>query len=159
MTDSNFAAYLAGVIDSDGSISIAIRHRVRPNPTYSAMVQLTWSKTEKTFETMNKIKEIYGGSVYLNVNDTRNRFKNGKDTYKYCVANRKAKLLLEDILPFLHLKTDQCLNALELIDTTEVGKYGFKRNKPIELVEKHYNIYLNNKSLNTKNSGDRKKYE
>lgn len=153
---NTFAAYLAGVIDSDGAISIAIRHSNRPTPSYVVLIQLSWAQTEKVLSTLEKIKSIYGGAVYTEKNN-QTRFKNGKDLYRYCIGNKASKKLLEDILPFLHLKKNQCENALELINTTEYGSYGNKRPKPEDLKIKHHNLYLNNKELNTKNSGERRK--
>lgn len=149
----NFAAYLAGIMDSDGSISICIRHRNRPTPSYCVLVQLTWMATDKTLSAMEKIKSVYGGSI--NKHKRGNGFTNGKDIYKYQISTQQSRKLLEDILPFLLLKKEQCETALELIKTTEFGKYGSGRSKSDELKKFHYSLYLKNKSLNSKNSGDR----
>jgi len=151
-------AYLAGMADSDGSFSIAIRHRNRPNPTYQATFQLTWTKTKLTEKFMKDLKKQFGGSYY-EAKNRNDRFANGSPTIRYFLTNKGLKLFLKEVLPFIILKKKQVLNCLELLNTTEFGKYGFGRPKPKKLKKKHYNLYIQNKNINTKNSGDRRIYE
>lgn len=153
--DTNLSAYLAGVWDSDGSISVSIVHKKRPNPSYIVSLQLTWVKTDKTFNVFNILKQKYGGNV-CECEFKKGRFLNASPIIKYNIVCRQSKKLLEDMLPFLQLKKEQAQLALEVINTTELGKYGNKRPKPKELMDRHYNIYIEMKKLNTKNSGDRR---
>lgn len=143
-------AYLAGVLDSDGSLTLTIRHKKRVTPNYSAFFQLTWTHTDKSEKVMNQLKEKYGGSVYLPTIGV-NHFPNSRPTIKYFLISKKLKPFLEDILPYVHLKKEQTLNILEFLKSVKMGK-----NKSQELKDLHYSLYLKNKSLNTKNSGDRR---
>lgn len=147
-------AYIAGVLDSDGSLSICIRHKIRKVPNYSAMFQLTWTFSEKSEKVMNTLKEKYGGSVYLNKLRT-DVFKNSKQTMRYFLVAQELKPFILDILPYVQLKKEQCLNVLELLNSSYFGKYGNGRPKLKELCDFHHSLYLKNKELNTKNSGDR----
>lgn len=150
--------YLAGVIDSDGSISVVLKHKNRPNPSYTISIQLTWSDTEKSRKVLNLLKETYGGSVFES-KSLKSRYPNSRPVIKYSVACQKSRKLLEDILPYLLLKKDQAVLALDILNTTGYGIYGFGRPKPKDLIEKHRNIYLQMKELNTKNSGVRLIYD
>lgn len=144
-------AYLAGVLDSDGSLTITIRHKARKNPNYCAFFQLTWTLTPESEKFLKEVQKIYGGSVYKP--KTTGTFKNSRPTIKYFLAYRKLHKFVSDILPHVQLKKQQCLNILELLNSTKYGK-----NKPEELKVKHHNLYLFNKKLNTKNTGDRRLY-
>lgn len=55
-------SYLAGVIDSDGSLTISMLHKSRPNPVVRAIFQLTWVKTEETVKFIEELVSHYGGS-------------------------------------------------------------------------------------------------
>lgn len=146
--------YLAGVWDSDGSISVAIKHSKRPNPSYIVSLQLTWSDTPKVRKFLSQLTEEYSGQFYES-KSMKNRYPGSRAVVKYSIACQKSRKLLEAILPFLQLKKEQAELALNVLNTTEYGKYGAGRPKPEDLKQKHYNIYLQMKNLNTKNSGDR----
>lgn len=150
--------YLAGVWDSDGSISVARKHSKRPNPSYIVSLQLTWSDTPKVREFLSKLTEQYDGQFYES-KSMKNRYPGSRAVVKYSVSCRKSRKLLEAMLPFLQLKKEQAELALQVLNTMEYGKYGFGRPKPEALKEKHYGIYLQMKELNTKNSGERSSYD
>lgn len=147
-----FVAYVAGVVDSDGSISIAKSHSKRKNPSYVASIQLSWLYNDKTLIVFEKLKEIYGGNISISNRTYKGTYKTRETKmYKYNITSQQAKKLLEDIQPFLLLKYEQCQTALDLINTTEFGKYGMGRPKPQELIDYHHSLYLKNKMVNTKN--------
>ncbi len=74
--------YLAGVFDSDGSFSIARRHPDRKTPNYTAVVQLTWRKSENSRMFMELLCSQYGG-IFCDCKST-NRMKslNTKNGWK-----------------------------------------------------------------------------
>jgi len=88
------SAYLAGVIDSDGSISITKRNTGRKRPTFAVMVQLTWVYNGLTERFFKELVSKYGGS-YFKSDRSANRFKNAKPIIKYCATGKAAKCLLE----------------------------------------------------------------
>lgn len=150
-------AYLAGVLDSDGSLSIVIRHKNRPTPNFTACFSLTWTLTKKCERVMKILKKQYGGSIHIQKRN-KNSFKNNKPTLKYFIVSRQLKPFVLDILPYVQLKKEQCKTILKLLNSSYFGQYGHGRPKPKKLQNFHYNLYLKNKSLNTKNSGDRRTY-
>ena len=147
MDTVNFA-YLAGVMDSDGSFSIAIRHRTRKNPNYTAMCQLTWTQNKFSLKFMQALKKQYGGSI-SEVKPTG--FANARPCYRYMVLADKAVLMIEDILPFLQLKRKQARNLIRIQQTNKKRGPG----RTIKMKQFKEKLYKNNISLNTKNS-DRK---
>ncbi len=152
MEDQLFAAYMAGVIDSDGSISICCVHKSRPTPSYIVSIQLSWSFNEKTLKVMEKIKSIYGGNISLTNRKLSNSFKTRvNQTYKYNVTSQQSRKLLEDIQPYLLLKSEQCQNALDLISSNKVGQYSRYNPKPKEVTAYDHSLFLKNKMINTKN--------
>lgn len=147
-------AYLAGVIDSDGSISICKRHVKRKNPNYTIMIQLSWAVSENTKWFMKDLVNQYGGSVCET--NHKNRFKNAKPVYRYCVSGQKAIELLNDIQPFLVLKTIQAgnaINAQHIIDYWMNDKWA--KSRPPEVSDQLEALYQLNKSLNSKNGREK----
>src|SRR5271165_3399475 len=98
--------YLAGVADSDGSFSIAIKRSPDRSPYYRAVFQLTWSFDERTLQVITAIKEKYGGSFFIQKVGRKN-YPNSRPTIKYSVESRKVMYLLRDILPYVKLKKKQ----------------------------------------------------
>lgn len=140
--------YLAGVIDSDGSISVIKKYYVsRPTTNYSASIQLTWVETPTVKEFMQQLVNQYGGSYFGGFPSGIANFPNSRKILKYCATGVAAELLINDIKDFLVLKKIQALNLLELRRLTK----NQKKNRPLEITEKLENMYTLNKSLNTKN--------
>lgn len=140
--------YLAGVIDSDGSISISILHKNRPHPTYRALLQLTWTRTEKTEEFMNRLVSQFGGSFSICRASSNTGYINSKDYLKYSAAGEAGRKICQAISPFLVLKQQQADNFIRLrniMDLTDARTRTVEQNKIL------HNLYLENKLLNGKN--------
>lgn len=105
-------AYLAGVIDSDGSIGIkrsTYAMRVRGDstvPIYSERVMCR----QVTLDAIQLLKDTFGG--YLGV--TKSYAVNGKPLYSWQVTDLKAVACLRALRPFLRVKAAQADNALAL---------------------------------------------
>lgn len=148
-----FDAYMAGVIDSDGSISICKKHITRPNPNYSVVIQLGWAATKKSLSAIKEIQKRYGG--YLSFHKRSSTFSKCVLVYKYQIDGQKALPMLRAIKPFLLLKKAQCDLAIKMLSTIKLGQYGGGRPKPEWLKTKQNKYAKAIRSLNTKNSGDR----
>lgn len=147
-----FAAYIAGVMDADGSISISKVHKKRPNPSYIVAIQITWNCSEKTLKTFEEIRSCYGGNICKSRRTLSTGFNSWEtNSYRYNLTSKSSERFLKDILPFLRLKRKQCKNALRIIATTIQGKYGHGNPKPEKLKKFHEKLYILNKSLNSKN--------
>lgn len=140
--------YLAGVIDSDGALSIGIRQKDRKNPHFEIMVQLSWSQTSRSKAVMDHLVNTYGGS-YFNGVPSNQRYANGRPIYKYCAVGAAAQKIVEDILPHLQLKTRQARNLLRLRKIK--AAYTGVRPRPEKVSKVLYRLERLNKTFNTKN--------
>ena len=109
------AAYLAGIIDGEGSVYIA-KHKEysgRGLP-YSYSTRVSVGNTDERL--INWIqKTVKTGNIHF-VQETRN---NWKDHWHWLLADKNITPFLEQILPFLIIKKEQALILLrfrELID-------------------------------------------
>lgn len=141
-------AYLAGIVDSDGSLTISKRNINRKNPSYCCMFQLTWKKTDLTVGFITSLVNEYGGSFCDNTSSNAGHFKNPSQQFRCCITDNNLERLVLDVLPYLILKKQQALNILEarrVIHDNPHYKFDYLNA-----------LYLSNKELNTKNG---KKYD
>lgn len=131
------AAYIAGVIDSDGSLTIYRQHRNRKASTYTPTFQLQWTKTTKSKKVLDSLVKQYGGSFCEPVR--RSGFSNSKPTYKYCLTSMKLRQLLLDVIPHLALKRKQAINLLRLIELN-AQQFGSGRAKSKALIRRQESL-------------------
>lgn len=109
---SDIAAYLAGAMDSDGSIGIrrsTYAMRVRGDaraPVYSERVCLK----QVTPQVPQLLRETFGGSLMLQSPSTTN----GRALHYWEGTNRVASAALLVLLPHLRIKREQALTVLML---------------------------------------------
>lgn len=97
-------AYTAGIVDGEGYIAIMQvdgRFRVRVEVGSTSECLIEW------------IHQLYGGFFYM----TEPKNKKWKPVYRFMIQGRKSRALLEDVLPYLKIKKNQCKIALRLLDT------------------------------------------
>lgn len=109
--DSGFtaqdAAWLAGVIDSDGSVSIRVDNGGRSHVAWTRVGQMRP-------EVVHRIGELTGvGKVW----------QDGRGVWNWNAAAQQARWVLERIWPWLQIKRRQALAAIDLM----VGKANGKR--------------------------------
>ena len=123
--------YIAGVIDSDGSICIS-KYDNHGYVSYRPMVQLTWKNIKECRDVIESLKEVYGGCVFI---EKSKRKLGGNNTYlAYKVDTRKAEKLLDDIKSSLWIKKEQAVYAIRVQQIKE--EYNWTRN-PILIKEKN----------------------
>lgn len=134
-------AYIAGVIDSDGSLSLAKRHINRVNPTYQGIFQLTWLKNNESIKFCEYLVNTYGGSYYTG--KSHSGFKNPKPICKYMLTGKKLVPFLKAVKPYLLLKKEQAEIILEYRRTAvKPGTIGGGRGKSFDLLFYHDLLYL-----------------
>lgn len=105
-------AYLAGAIDSDGTIGIkrsTYSMRVRGDAgaaVFSERVALR--QTSPIVPTM--LKERFGGSLYM----TKPSAAKGKPLYSWAATDLRATECLKALLPYLRIKQEQAANCVAL---------------------------------------------
>jgi hypothetical protein len=149
MSNNEWSAYLAGVLDADGSFTISQRHAKRPNPNYISMIQLSWSESELSRNFIKLLVEKYGGSYFSSEGLYKGRYPNGKPILKYCGVGKSAEKICNDVLPFLVLKKEQAKNLLKLREVTS----SFTGSRPKECSDQLNHLYTYNRKLNSKNKG------
>jgi hypothetical protein len=105
-------AYLAGAIDSDGTIGIkrsTYSMRVRKDagaPVFSERVALR--QVTPVIPTM--LRDRFGGSLYI----TKPSSTRGRPLYSWAATDVRAVECLRALLPFLRIKREQALNCIAL---------------------------------------------
>jgi hypothetical protein len=102
-------AYLAGFIDGEGCIGIVTQRRSRHPDRPNYVLRLTVSNTNPL--PLRKFQAAHGGSLHL---DMKQR---GKDLWKpsgvWCLSDDRCATLLAQLLPYLIVKREQALLAIE----------------------------------------------
>jgi hypothetical protein len=107
-------AYLAGFIDGEGCIGI---RNGGPN-CRNGRIKLHITNTNETI--LRYFKDLVGfGSFYQAVSE--GRYGNHKAAFVYEVCANQCVCVLKEILPFLKIKKEQALLALEFADTKNWG--------------------------------------
>lgn len=122
-------AYVAGVIDSDGSIGIQqetwpMRVHRASQPTYSERVTIRQVEPEA----VDLIHQHFGGSRYVIRYGGK---RSGRQPLQSLVlADRKASALLSLVIPYLRIKRCQaelCLRLRQLKDESRRARFAYGR--------------------------------
>lgn len=101
------AAYLAGLVDGEGCISIQ-RHTKRKKPFYNVSVEIGMSS--KAYKLLASLRTQLGGSL----SKSRDKTEKWASAYAWKLHGSDAAAFINDIDPFLELKAEQAKVALEL---------------------------------------------
>jgi hypothetical protein len=150
-------AWLAGVIDGEGSILIA---KITPETAYRRRgfyysARLEIANSNNTF--LQRVMELIGkGST----SSTKEKHPNWKDKWQYTGYTSVLKAILPQILPYLIVKKRVAEKVLEYIDFVEANQVDGPMEVPDGLYEKIDTLYYEIKKLNergpnsTRDSGD-----
>ena len=122
--DNILLAYLAGAIDSDGSISIKRstygrrKLKDRVSPMYYPRISLR--QISPIIPTL--LKEAFGGVIYIG----KPSAKKGKMLYGYEATNLIGERAIRQLLPYLRLKKRQAEIILELQEIRKSGRDGHR---------------------------------
>lgn len=120
MTKRELFAYLAGAIDSDGTIGVkcsTYAMRVTGNckaPNYSERVALR--QVQPDVPTL--LRDTFGGSLYM----TKPSAPNGRPLWSWSTTDMRAVSALRSMLPYLRVKRAQAENALALREVKDASK-------------------------------------
>lgn len=106
--DPLFWAYIAGLMDTDGSFTVKKEIRAdRKNPTFTAQILLTMNDSRGVYFLHNN---FIGGSVCI----VKAKTSNQGFCFRFSISSRMAaQKFLEYIIPYLILKKDAAQNVLE----------------------------------------------
>jgi len=142
-----FDAYMAGVIDSDGSFSMVkrLKQSTIRGYHYSTVFQLTWKKSSFAEKVLKLIKQRYGGHISPWQRKPNKYSKESIECLKYAVESSGLEKLIILTLPYICLKKEQ---ALLIKKVREIRKIKPKtRNKPNKFWEEEDKIYEELKKL------------
>lgn len=106
------AAYLAGIFDGEGSICVWMNCKRYDN------MNVTVSIGMNDRQAIDLFRAAFGGSITI-IKRANPRHRN---SLRWSVKCRKAKPVLERLLPYLLIKKQQALLALDLLSTvTHIG--------------------------------------
>ena len=120
MSDKAMYGYLAGIVDGEGTITIGRsentaekKGKYRHGQVYTSVGFSVKASVKNTdLRLMKWLKKRFGGEFYK---DTTNRNPNWKDAYVWFHAAESKQEFLLSILPYLIIKRDQALVALEFL--------------------------------------------
>lgn len=131
-----FWAYVAGIMDTDGSFSLKRENRKSggsKSPVYTASILLSMTDCRAIYHVMNNF--IGGNLMVVKSKTTTNGF-----CYRFSITSRKiAILFLKKCIPFLRLKKEVAIKLLEFCETFK-GMNGNRRldGNEISLREQYY---------------------
>lgn len=102
-------AYMAGIIDGEGSISIVSSAKHKPY-----IPKITVSNTN--YEMIDLFEKEFGGKVRRRSwsSNQKNINENWKDAYEWTLIHQKAAKVIECLYPFLRIKKTQAILLLRL---------------------------------------------
>lgn len=106
-------AWVAGIIDGEGYIGVNKKYyKIDNRPeTISYVLRVCVKMTDK--KTIEYIHELFNvGTITTSKNPTGNR----RPTYGWVCSARKAKIILQRILPYLITKRERAKLAIEFVD-------------------------------------------
>lgn len=145
-------AYLAGLVDGEGSIII---HKCKPQQNFKKNGKAAHDKTPRYVvdlkvamsdkRAMYWLKDNFGGSICTRIDKRNPKYR---PMLHWCVRANKASTLLKMLLPFLKTKALQATQAIYFQDNV-IRKTGWKGDgiQPDELAKRE-EIYLTNRQLN-----------
>lgn len=102
------AAYVAGLIDGEGCLSVNQGKTAKGTPTYTARCDV--GMTVKALPLLKALQAQYGGSVLKH----REATAKWEAAWRWALTGNAVKSLCADLLPFLQLKTEQARLLMRL---------------------------------------------
>lgn len=126
LSDKTKFAYVAGLIDGEGNISLIRRTDARYKTGYQVKLAIGISNTNEWL--IQWLKVQLGGSISCKSDKRKNR----KAVWQWQLTDRKASGFLELVLPYLQIKRPQAELALKF---QKARRYGHLTEKQAVLQE------------------------
>ena len=149
--DTTTLSYLAGVIDSDGSISMYPRH---PGPSAPHAVSITYyprvTVSQITTEAIELLHDTFGGFRGLFQPPPLRPGTKSRPQFRWTVEGLAARTTIPQLLPYLRIKRKQAEALMEYYALPK-GKPGSVL--PMEITQARETIYRRMKELNSYGKG------
>jgi hypothetical protein len=135
-------AYLAGIIDGEGSLMLWMNKKTKVRGQFNLRVNV--STTDKIL--MDWLFENFGGTIYEMNAPSRKAKSHWKQQWIWQVNRPQILQLLKEIYPFLIIKKERCEIAIKFRETF------LKRERSLskETFDLRFNLYEQMKHLNTR---------
>jgi hypothetical protein len=144
MNHSENLAYLAGIIDGEGSLLLWMNKSSNERGQFNLRVNVT--STDKCL--IDWIFNNFGGSIYECNSPSRKSQPNWKKQYVWQINRPEMLEFLKKIYPFLIIKKERCEIAIKFRETFETRK----RNLTKEIFQIRLSLYHQMKHLNHRGS-------
>lgn len=134
-------AYLAGILDGEGSIGI------KPPPPSSPSHQLSVQIANTNRELLSWIQSFWGGCINKEVR----RSPHHKQVWKLQIGGKKAGLMLRAIRPYIRIKAYQSEIAFAFLSLGRLPRKD--QNEKIRILHERDRLYYAMKSLNKRGQG------
>ena len=149
MTEEEKLAYLAGIIDGEGSIMIT-----RSNENYGLKIAVANTKKEL----LDWLKNEFGGAVFP-MKDSRVEERGWKQSYAWNLHGKRAYKLLGKLHDNLIIKREQQKIAVEFYSQCCRAHYGNHRKMPKWLKDREEEYCQRIRALNKKGRGNEEEEE
>lgn len=130
-------AYIAGLVDGEGCISLEPPKKLRQGKFQSGRARIIVSMT--TPDVLRWLKENCGGTFY----ERKKRAVNQQPIFTWCLSGATVGHLLADLLPHMRVKHEQAKNAIEFLAVMKPPQWRLTddyRERLIELVERNHEL-------------------
>lgn len=142
-------AYLSGLIDGDGSMSLLARKNIpKSNRNKSQIYSMRLCIVNKNKKIMIWLRNNFGGRI--DMRDMKKYNPNWSNIYVWMITGPKAKKLLIKCLPYLIIKRSRAKLAIEFQNTMIGTRRGQGKRLPKEIISLRQNLMLKMKKLNQK---------
>jgi hypothetical protein len=105
--------YLAGFFDGEGTISVQWNRKKGTDKKYPHSTVLLSQSGEDGYNLLKEIQDQYGGKIYLHLR--KGEYKATKNAWKLYWNKTEAIKMLQQIQPYLILKQQNAIVALEYL--------------------------------------------
>ncbi len=140
--EDTFYAYMAGIVDGEGSIFISKQKRKENRVGYRFYPILVITNTHKGV--LDYFVEKTGlGKVFERKEQEKPYFKTAKVAYRWDIKHTQVGTLLKKLLPYLVIKRKQAENVLAFLEMFE-GAVNYSNYN----VDKQFEFYIKGRLLN-----------
>jgi hypothetical protein len=107
-------AWLAGIMDGEGSIFIMKQQRTDRERQYNYILRISVQSTDGIMA--QECLKISGEGACFDAPTTK---ENQSNTYKWQVSGKRAKHVLQSLVPFMRVKKEQAQVAIDFQETTK----------------------------------------
>lgn len=143
MNDTELA-YMAGIVDGEGSITVSYRRRKQYG---DVQARIGLSVYNSDMRLLHWIKQRFEGSIHV-----QQRLGHWKPSGAWHLSDRSACSALKQLLPFLVIKSAQAELAIQFQATKMSPSQGCKSGLPQSIIEKRKVLVNKLKQLNRKGS-------